>query len=211
MRCPFFVPMEVRDSMKVADVTKNEKKNMLEIRFEDESVLLVYEEDYYGLGLYDKIEFSEDDVDNIRHKTHERLARALALKMILLRKRTRKEIEDKLSDRAILSESMKAALDKLEKEGYIDDERYANRLVQKMRANNKSRKQIEIEFIAKGLDISKLDSIDDIGLDEVVAQNLFDKKFSGKDLSDEKIKLRVYNFLRSKGFSYDVIKKYITI
>lgn len=196
--------------MRVVGVTKDKKKGMLKLIFDDDSVELVYDEDYYGLGLYDKQEFSEKDLGKLKLRTHERLARMLALKMILTRKRTRKEIEDRLIKKDILKESIDIALDKLESEGYIDDERYANRLASKMRANNKSRKQIEMEFITKGLDTSKLDSIDDIRLDEIVADNLFNKKFLGEDLSDEKVKVRVYNYLRSKGFSYDIIRRYIT-
>ena len=195
--------------MKVVNVTRDDKKGMLKIIFDDSSVELVYDEDYYGLGLYDKREFSTEDLEKLKLRTHERLARILALKMILGRKRTRKEVEDRLIENDILRESINVVLDRLEVEGYIDDERYAKKLVNKMRANNKSRKQIEMEFVAKGLDVSKLGSIDDIRLDEIVAKNLFDKKFLREDLSDEKTKMRVYNYFKSKGFSYDVIRKYV--
>ena len=196
--------------MKLVGVTKDEKKGMLKLVFDDDSYELVYDEDYYSMGLYDKQEFSIEDLEGLRLKTHERMARVLALKMILMHKRTRKELEDRLIKKDILKESIDIALNRLEAEGYIDDSRYAERLANKMRANNKSRKQIEMEFIAKGLDISRLDTIDDIFQDEVVAKNLFNKKFLGKDLSDEKMKARAYNFLRSKGFSYDIIRKYVT-
>lgn len=198
------------DGVKVVGVTKDEKKGMIELIFDDDSVVSVYNEDYYGLGLYDKQEFSTEELGKLKLKTHERMGRTLALKMIFTRKRTRKEVEDRLKSKEILEDSIRVVLDRLEAEGYIDDERYANRLVNKMRANNKTRKQIEMEFVMRGLDVSRLDAIDDMGLDEVVAKNLFDKKFSGKDLNDEKTKVRVYNYLRSKGFSYDIIRKYVT-
>lgn len=197
------------DSVRVVSVTKDDRKGMLNLVFDDDSVESVYNEDYYGLGLYDKQEFSVEDLGKLRLRTHKRLARMLALKMILGCKRTRKEIEDRLIKKDILKESVDMVLDELESEGYIDDERYANKLVNKMRANNKSRKQIEMEFIAKGLDVSKLDFIDDVSLDEVIASNLFSKKFLGKDLSDEKVKARAYNYLKNKGFSYDVIRKFV--
>ncbi|MBP5427252.1 MAG: regulatory protein RecX [Clostridiales bacterium] len=195
--------------MRVIEIIKDEKKKMVHICLDDNSKLSMYEDDYYGLGIYDKDELTSEEIIELTRKTQERLSRTLALRMILLKRRTRKEVEDKLKNEGIFSECIDVVLNELEIEGYINDDMYAKKLVKRMRSNNKSRKQIEQEFIVKGLDASKLDVIDDNNLDEVIAKNLFNKKFSGKDLSDEKVKARAYNFLKSKGFSFDVIRQYI--
>ena len=50
--------------MKIVSVTKAEKKGMLSLRFDNDSVELVYDEDYYGLGLYDKQEFLLEDISS---------------------------------------------------------------------------------------------------------------------------------------------------
>ena len=195
--------------MRVIEIIKDEKKKMVHICLDDNSKLSMYEDDYYGLGIYDKDELTSEEIIELTRKTQERLSRTLALRMIHLKRRTRKEVEDKLKNEGIFSECIDVVLNELEIEGYINDDMYAKKLVKRMRSNNKSRKQIEQEFIVKGLDASKLDVIDDNNLDEVIAKNLFNKKFSGKDLSDEKVKARAYNFLKSKGFSFDVIRQYI--
>ena len=98
--------------MRVISVTSDDKKGMLKLRFDDNSEELIYDEDYYGLGLYDKQEFSAEELDKIKLRTHERLARVLALKMIFARKRTRREVKNRLLEKEILEDSINIALNK---------------------------------------------------------------------------------------------------
>ena len=198
--------------MKIIQVKKSETKNMLDLYLSDNTVLTVYEEDYYGMHLYDKEKFTQSDIVDIKSATSERLGRAYAIKMILYKKRTKKEISDKLVDKGIEQQIIDKILQKLEKEGYVDDVLYAQKLIRKMQGQNKSKKQIELEFLIRGLqdeDVLKL--LDEYDFDEQALQNLFDKKFANKDLNDQKTKIKAYNFFKSKGFSYEIIRKYVKI
>ena len=82
--------------------------------------------------------------------------------------------------------------------------------------NTKSRFLIERELRTKGVDMSESEHI----LDEVYADNslsdeeiiasLIERKFRGQDLSDEKVKRRVAQFLVRRGFTFDKINNYLT-
>ena len=101
-------------------------------------------------------------------------------------------------------------IQKLEEDGYIDDFSYAKKLIQKLQSKNKSKKQVELEFKLRGLEYLE-ELVDSYGSDEEIAKKIFDKKFSGKDLNDEKTRFKVYNFFRSKGFSNEVIKNFLLL
>ena len=198
--------------MEVTQVKKSDTKNMLDLHFSNGDVVTIYEEDYYTMHLYDKEKFTKQDIIDIKRATDERFGRAYAIKLILYKKKTKKEIQDKLIDKQIEEQTINNIIQKLEKEGYINDVLYAEKLIKRMQAQNKSKKQIELEFSMKGLkDVEVLRLLDEYDFDEQALQNLFDKKFANKDLNDQKTKIKAYNFFKSKGFSYEIIRKYVKI
>ena len=183
---------------------------MMDLYFSDDSIVSVYEEDYYRMNLYDVDEFSDKDILKLKDVTDEKFARAYAIKMILYKKRTKKEIYDSLVEKGISVDIINKVIQKLELDGYIDDTLYAKKLIQKLRSKNKSKKQVYMEFKLKGLEhLEQL--INDYDSDEVIAKKLFDKKFGDKDLNDEKTKFKIYNFFRSKGFSNEVIRNFLLL
>ena len=196
--------------MGITQVKKSETKNMLDIHFSNGDIVAVYEEDYYTMHLYDKENFTQADIADIKRATDERFGRAYAIKLILYKKRTKKEIQDKLIDKEIEQQTIDKIIQKLEKEGYVNDTLYAEKLIKRMKAQNKSKKQIELEFLMKGLKEQE-NLLYDYDFDEQALQNLLNKKFDNKDLNDQKIKIKVYNFLKMKGFDYEIIRKYVKI
>lgn len=199
--------------MKILQVKENDKKKqMLDLYFEQGDVVTVYDEDYYGMHLYEKEEFTSSDINKIVKVTNEKLGRMYAIKMITYRKRTKKEVENKLQEKGIDEESIENVIRKLEQDGYIDDYMYATKLIKKMKEQNKSKKQIEVEFTIKGLTDDKIRALlDEYNFDEVALKKLFEKRFKDKDLTDEKSRIKAYNFFRNKGFDYETISKYIKI
>jgi len=196
--------------MKVLEIKKNKIKNMLDIYFDDDLILTMYEEDYYRMNLYEKEQFTYEDIEKIKDITEEKLARTYAMKLILYKKRTKKEIEDLLSKKDIKIDIINKVIQGLEADGYLDDILYAKKLIQKLALKNKSKKQVEVEFKLRGLDYLKeiIDSYED---DEATLCKIFNKKFLDKDLKDEKTRFKIYNFFRSKGFSNEVIRKFIPL
>ena len=199
--------------MKILQVKENDKKKqMLDLYFEQGDVVTVYDEDYYGMHLYEKEEFTSSDINKIVKVTNEKLGIMYAIKMITYRKRTKKEVENKLQEKGIDEESIENVIRKLEQDGYIDDYMYATKLIKKMKEQNKSKKQIEVEFTIKGLTDDKIRALlDEYNFDEVALKKLFEKRFKDKDLTDEKSRIKAYNFFRNKGFDYETISKYIKI
>ena len=199
--------------MKISKVKQNDKKKqMLDLYFDQGDIITIYDEDYYGMHLYEKEEFTASDISKIKKATNEKLGRMYAIKMITYRKRTKKEVENKLKEKGIDIKSIENVIIKLEKDGYIDDFTYATKLIKKMKEQNKSKKQIEVEFKIRGLeDDNVIALLDEYNQDEIALKNLFEKKFANKDLTDEKLRIKAYNFFKNKGFDYETISKYIKI
>lgn len=199
--------------MKILQVKESDKKKqMLDLYFDNGDIITVYDEDYYGMHLYEKEDFSDKDIYKIKKVTNEKLARVYAIKMITYRKRTKREVEEKLQEKGIDQESIEKVIEKLEKDGYLNDLLYATKLIKKMKEQNKSKKQIELEFKIRGLtDDSVQTLLDEYNSDEIVIKKLFEKKFANKDLTDKKDKIKAYNFFKNKGFDYEMISKYIKL
>ena len=199
--------------MKILQVKESDKKKqMLDLYFDNGDILTIYDEDYYGMHLYEKEDFSDEDIYKIKKVTNEKLARVYSIKMITYKKRTKKEVETKLQEKGIDQEIIENVIQKLEKDGYLDDILYATKLIKKMKEQNKSKKQIELEFKIRGLtDDSVQTLLDEYNSDEIVIKKLFEKKFANKDLTDKKDKIKAYNFFKNKGFDYEMISKYIKL
>lgn len=109
---------------------------------------------------------------------------------------------DKISDTII---------DNLKRDGYIDDERYAEMFVRsRMRFKPRSSSVIKMELAAKGVSTDSAElALDDAEIDDKdMAQKAYCKRFKDEPFSKDDTKK--INYLRRKGFSWDVISSLFT-
>lgn len=137
-----------------------------------------------------------------------------ALKLISVKSRTEKELERKLKDKKISDSVISGVITKLKEYNLINDSVYAADYV--LYAKNFKKKgkfYIYRKLLEKGVN---KEIIDDAlsgyteGEEYAAARELAQKKI-GKKETDDKSVLKVASFLRSRGFSeeviYQVIKK----
>lgn len=127
-----------------------------------------------------------------------------ALYLLGLKDYSRKEIEDKLKRKEFDESVISSVCDKLEQYGYIDDERYAEHLIEKYSAKA-GEKKIRWELTRRGIDRSiieeKLDLLSEEDLQDSLYA-LFCKMYKG-----EETKQKVFRSLASKGYEFESIKK----
>lgn len=131
-----------------------------------------------------------------------------ALKWLNNRALTSKEIERKLKDKKFDEDTITEVIKKLKEYNFINDELYAANYV-KYAQNLKKKGKFYIikKLIEKGVDRTIIDNIfsEYKSEDEFkTAKEAVEKKFKNK-ARDEKTALRINSFLRSRGFSDDVI------
>ncbi len=133
--------------------------------------------------------------------------------MHLLEKRdyTEKELRDKLrtGKTSYTEEEIETAISYVKGFHYVDDSRYADRYISCM-SSRKSKKQIEMELLRKGVDRQRIqdafEEADEIDEEDQIMQWIRKKNFDPAT-SDLKEKQRMYGFLMRKGFSADKIHK----
>lgn len=128
--------------------------------------------------------------------------------------RTEAQIRDKLNSAGYPGEAVCYAIEKLCGYHYIDDRRYAENFVQKNCGNMSLRdiecklygKKVPGEVIKEVLDAYKSDNHN---ADEEAFLHLFNKRSIDPTALDYKEKQRTAAFFLRRGFSYELIKKYL--
>lgn len=138
-------------------------------------------------------------------------ARSRAIKYIMYRLRTSKEIYDKLLELGFSTEIINRVIADLEQLEYINDEEYAKKFIESNKKSKKiSKSMIKLKLKNKGIDgeiiekyLEKLAVSDFDAIEKV----LIKKKFSD-DLPFEE-KNRILAYCVRKGFSLDEVLKVI--
>ena len=140
-----------------------------------------------------------------------------ALKLLSLRKRTAKEIEEKLCKKfPSQKEKIAPLIEKLKKIGYLDDQDFAEAWIKdRLNFNPRGIKQIERELRNKGVEkeiIRKaLEKLYPVSLEKEIMEKLARKKWE-REKNIELIKRmeRVYRYLLYRGFPQKEAKEIIS-
>jgi regulatory protein len=126
---------------------------------EDEPLLVVHEDVLIRHRLFKGTELDEEQLAEIGREAHEQEAYGAALASLGRRSRTRTELALDLSRRGFPEQVSKAALDRLAREGYLDDSRYAREFA-RVRAEGyyKGRNLIRSELLRKGISRGEADA-----------------------------------------------------
>lgn len=127
--------------------------------------------------------------------------------MIARKARTEKEIRLKLKEKGFLRPSIEEAIRIAKKYGYISDEDYAKNFVETA-SSRKGGYRIRQELKAKGVSDEYIEQA--VGLitsddEEQTARTLAERYMRGKTL-DDKTREKLFRYLCSRGFSYDIVK-----
>ena len=113
-------------------------------------------------------------------------------------------------------EAQARIMERLVKERYVDDERYARAFVKdKVRYNKWGRRKIEQALWQKHIDDDIrqriLDEIDDEEYLSILRPLLQQKRKSTKAQSDYELNQKLIRFALSRGYTYDIIRQCIEV
>ena len=136
----------------------------------------------------------------------EKAAREKAVYYLQFSGKTECELRKKLADKEFSPASVDYAIDFVKQYGYLDDEDYARRFLEK-NCRKKSRKQMTFELSQKGVSKEILSRVlEDVPVDEEaqIMAILEKRGYSGNDATREE-KQKISAYLGRKGFSYEAI------
>jgi len=170
------------------------------------SMELVYKE-----GLKSKMEIDIDRLRDIADKEGYLKCKSTALKIIEKSYKTEKEMRDKLKQKEYTDNQVEKTIEFLREYNFINDESYVNAYVND-KISSRGRQKIKYDLIRKGIDSNLIDEkLSNIDSDDEknTAFNLAKKKYNTikKSESDSyKLSGKLYRFLMSKGYNYEIIK-----
>ena len=144
-------------------------------------------------------------------------ARAVCLRLLTVRARTRAELEAQLTKRGYPDDVSAAVLDRLAEVGLIDDADFAEQWVRSRRVNaGKGKRALVTELRNKGVDNAVIDEVladVDAGAERQRAAELIRTRLRRERLTDEdepKVMRRLVAMLARRGYgqamAFDVVK-----
>jgi regulatory protein len=126
------------------------------------------------------------------------------------------EMTEKMRRWELSDEAQARIMERLVKERYVDDERYARAFVKdKVRYNKWGRRKIEQALWQKHIDNDIrqriLDEIDDEEYLSILRPLLQQKRKSTKAQSDYELNQKLIRFALSRGYTYDIIRQCIEV
>lgn len=130
--------------------------------------------------------------------------------------RCQQEMIEKMRQWGISENEQAEVMDRLIKERYVDDERFARAFIyDKIRYNKWGRRKVEQALWMKRIDdsISKplLDEVDDEEYLSILRPLLKQKRKSTKADSEYELTMKLIKFAISRGFTMDIIKQCIEV
>jgi regulatory protein len=155
---------------------------------------------------------TKKDLSDLCLRVDIKLARMLVYKWLALRGFMKTELTKKLTSYKIDSRAIAEVLSECEKLGYLDDIREGNLFIERGKRRGLGPQLIAMKLWQKapGLKEMARDSFTDDEQREQITQWI-KKKTRSADLSELKVKQRLYRFLIGKGFDNSLVREQLLV
>lgn len=200
--------------MKISRIYKENSKRVV-IEFEDGNSLSVFKDIIYNFSLRKFDDIEEKLFNEIRDKQLFLEIKEKALSLLARRAHSKYELKQKLFQKKFEKVKIDTVLNTLESDGYINDFEFAKLFINERIAKGKSGPiKIKSELMGKGVKREVIDEVLKIFFpseeNEDAAFSIAEKKISQlkkRNLDERIIKQKLYSFLLSRGFSFEVAKQ----
>lgn len=196
--------------MKIALIQK--LRNNAEIYFEDSSKIRIDYRVAFDNGLRRNDDLDEEKINNLLSQSEKLKIKDSAFRFLGRRHHSYQEIFKKLLNKGYKKEDISEVLEKMKREGFVDDLLFAKAFAEEKLTKKKlGLIKVKAELMKKGVDRKIIDaalSDADSSMMESNAVLLIEKKIKflkGKESDTKKIKQKLFSFLYSKGFDSEII------
>jgi regulatory protein len=191
-------------------------KGWHEITLSGQAPFIVDEETIYRYSLKEDLEVSETDFKSIKDAADLAFLKDKGMKIISRRMISERDLRRKLAAERKPPDIRDKAVESLLKYGFIDDFKYAAAYIRSQIAQGpKSKLYLKKKLYQKGIspeisDKAIAEELEGYDFKESVRELAKKKYKTLKNLPPQKAKTRLINFLKSRGFGWEVIKYAIT-
>lgn len=180
-------------------------RNKYNVYFDDSNYVSLYEDIILKYSLLLKKEITEKELESIKLDNNKEEIYEVALKYISIKMRSRKEIETYLKKKEYSSSDISYTIERLEKNGFINDEMYAKAFINdKFNLSNSGPNKIKKELLKQGIREDIIENyIYSINEEELVNKldRLVDKKIKTiKNCSGNVLKQKLINYFMNEGY-----------
>jgi regulatory protein len=139
----------------------------------------------------------------------QRSARNVAMDLLSRREHSRRQLQDKLSQRGFEADEVESALDKLQAENLLSDWRFSETYVHQRMQKGYGPLRIRHELAEKGISSELIDEQMETcaGEWEALMQQQRSRKFGTEIPEDYKEKMKQARFLQNRGFSSEAVMR----
>lgn len=200
--------------MKIVRIYKENSKRVV-IEFDDGNSLSVFKDLAYQSSLRKGDEINESLFGELQAKQIIFEIREKALFLLARRAHSKYELKQKLLQKKFNKDKIDAVLNKIEEEGFLNDLEFAKLFISERIGKGKSGPlKIKNELAAKGIKRETIEEVMRIFFpseeNEEAAFEIAEKKLRqlrNRNIEAHLIKQKLYSFLISRGFSFEVSKR----
>lgn len=196
--------------MKIASIIR--ARNRVKVSFDDDTFLFLNEDLILREGLYKDCEISGNQFQHLLDQSKILTAKETSFRLLAKRQHSVFELKNKLKQREFENGIIEKIIGILTELNYLNDKEFAEKFVdQKIRSGKTGINKIRQMLFKKGIsrdiisDIleKKTDKIEDAGNVKALAVKKY-RSISSKTTDRNKLKMKIYNHLLSKGFSMEL-------
>lgn len=192
--------------MKVTAI-KPDKKHLTKLLLDEDSEIFIDNDVFCESGITIGSHITEEELKKLKYESELSRAKSRALWYLDRMDYTEKALYEKLLKAGFGKRASAAVIARLCELGVIDDRRYAERLAERLKETNVSKREAMHKMLLKGLSYDLIKEIldSDETDEEEKIKNLLEGKYARK-LTEEKGAEKVYAALVRKGFSYGAVR-----
>lgn len=187
------------------------RKSLTQLYLDGEAAVKVDTETFLRSGLKPGDQITDEELHQLLLASEEHRAREKALYLLEHRNHSKKELVEKIRRSEVSGEAARAAADRMEELGLLNDETYARDLAKELFVRRKfGPGRVRQELRQKGIDSELIGELlleyedEDRELENVLA--VLERKYAGWQ-EDEKTRRRAFAALQRLGYSYDLIRR----
>lgn len=160
--------------------------------------------------------FDNEEWEKIKYKNSYRLAWECALRLLSARAHCERDLSNKLRQRKFKKQIIQAVIEECKRLDFIDDIKFAREYIRELIEKGSGIKLIRAKLIHKGVAGESVEKCieDSISKDDELqaARLAYRKKTPAlkKESDPRKKREKLYRYMLSKGFSYDIIQAVIS-